>query len=175
VIISPAGGDQDEEPMKKWLTRARAALGLGLLWAVGGVAIAAVLELLDNVMPAARPLTRLVDMWPQTLAILGFLAGTLFGVVLGIAAARRRFGELSLPLFTALGAAAGLLLGLILGAPAPILGVLTCASALGGAGSLALARRAEARSQLGAGREVPEALPRESDAGGSARGRVSPP
>src|SRR5215203_431991 len=134
--------------MKNWLKRARAALGLGLLWAVGGVAIAGVLELLDNVMPAAHPLTRLVDMWPQTLAILGFLAGTLFGVALGIGAARRRFGELSMPLFTTLGAAAGLLLGMVLGAPVPILGVLTVASAIGGAGSLALARRAEARARL---------------------------
>jgi O-antigen/teichoic acid export membrane protein len=142
--------------MKKWLTRARAALGLGLLWAVGGVAIAAVLELLDNVMPAAHPLTRQVDMWPQLLAILGFLAGTLFGVILGIAAARRRFDELSLPLFTTLGAGAGLVLGLLLGAPVPVASMLTLASALGGAGSLALARRAERRELSGVGARVPE-------------------
>lgn len=142
--------------MRTWLKRARAALGLGLLWAVGGVAIAAVLELLDNVMPAAHPLTRLVDMWPQTLALLGFLSGTLFGAVLGIAASRRRFGELSMPLFTTLGAVAGLVLGIVLRAPAPILGVLTVASAVGGASSLALARRAERRELSGAGARVPE-------------------
>ncbi|HYD54031.1 MAG TPA: hypothetical protein VEA99_15460 [Gemmatimonadaceae bacterium] len=129
--------------MKKWLRRARGAIGLGLLWAVGGVGIAAVLELLDNVMPAAHPLTRLVDMWPQTLAILGFLAGTIFGIVLGVAGARRRFDELSVPWFTAWGALAGLSLGALLGAPAPIIGVVTVASALGGAASLALARRAQ--------------------------------
>ena len=123
----------------------------------------------EEEVSAAHPLTRLVDMWPQTLAILGFLAGTLFGVALGIAAARRRFGELSMPLFTTLGAAAGLLLGMVLGAPVPILGVLTVASAIGGAGSLALARRAEARAQLGAGGEMHHVLPGESDATRSAR------
>jgi hypothetical protein len=142
--------------MKKILKRARAALGLGLLWAVGGVAIAAVLELLDNIMPAAHPLTRLVDMWPQTLAILGFLAGTAFGVVLGIVGARRRFDQLSLPWLTACGAASGLVLGTLLGAPLPVIGVITAASAIGGAGSLALARTAERRQALGAWHDNPE-------------------
>lgn len=131
--------------MKQWVRRARGAIGLGLLWAVGGVAIAAVLELMDNITPAVHPLTRLVDMWPQTLAMVGFLCGTLFGVVLGIAGTRRRFEELSLPLFATLGALAGLALGTLLGAPALIVGVVTFMSAIGGAGSLVLARRAERR------------------------------
>ena len=134
--------------MKRWWQRLRGALGLGLLWAVGGLAIAGGLELLDNVLPAARPLTRLVDMWPQTLALLGFLAGVIFGMVLGIAAARRRFDQLSLPGLTAIGASAGLLLGVALGAPIPVVAVLTLASAIGGASTLALARRAERRAGL---------------------------
>jgi hypothetical protein len=138
-----------EVVMKKWLKRARAAVGLGLLWAVGGVGVAGVLELLDNITPAAHPLTRVVDMWPQLLAMLGFLAGTLFGIALGIVGARRRFDELSLPWLTACGAAAGLVLGLVLGAPLPVVGMLTLSSAIGGAGSLALARRAERRERLG--------------------------
>jgi hypothetical protein len=149
--------------MKKWLKRARGAVGMGLLWAVGGVAIAAVLELLDNVMPAAHPLTRQVDMWPQLLAILGFLAGTLFGVVLGIAGARRRFDQLSLPWLSACGALAGLLLGLLLGAPALVVGLLTAASAFGGAGSLALARMAERRALGAPTADRPALMHRERD------------
>jgi hypothetical protein len=148
--------------MRNWLKRARAALGLGLLWAVGGIGIAAVLELLDNVMPAAHPLTRLVDMWPQTLAILGFLAGTIFGVVLGIAGARRRFDQLSLPWLTACGAAAGLVLGVVLPVSLPVAGVITVASAIGGASSLELARWAERRERLGAAPEKQE-LPQPND------------
>ena len=134
--------------MRNLMRRARGVVGLGLLWAAGGLAIAFVLELADNITSAVHPLTRLVDMWPQTLAILGFLAGTLFGIVLGIAGMRRRFDELSVPLFTALGALAGLALGLALGAPAGIVGVVTIMSAIGGAGSLALARKAEHRDRL---------------------------
>lgn len=143
--------------MRSWMRRARGAIGLGLLWAVGGLGIAAALELLDNVAPAAHPLTRVVDMWPQTLAILGFLAGTLFGAVLGVAGARRGFDELSLPWLTACGAAAGLLLGTLLGAPAAVIALLTAVSAMGGAASLALARRAERRERLArpAARDLP--------------------
>jgi hypothetical protein len=89
-------------------------------------------------------------MWPQVLAILGLLAGTLFGVLLGIVGARRRFDELSLPWLSAGGAAAGLLLGVLLGAPALVIGMLTLASACGGALSLALARVAERRERVGA-------------------------
>jgi hypothetical protein len=140
-----------EVVMKKWWKRARATIGLGLLWALGGVGIAGVLELLDNISPAMHPLTRIVDMWPQVLAILGFLCGTLFGIVLGIASARRRFDELSLPWFAVWGALAGLSVGTLLGAPLPIVGVVTLMSAIGGAGSLTLARRAERRELIEAG------------------------
>ena len=136
--------------MGKWLKRGRAAVGLGLIWAVGGLGIAGVLELLDNINPVFHPVTRAVDMWPPVLAALGFLAGTLFGVLLGIVGARRRFDELSLPWLSASGAAAGLLLGIILGAPAAVIGMLAAASALGGGLSLTLARIAERRERIGA-------------------------
>jgi hypothetical protein len=52
-----------------------------------------------------------VNLWPQTLAIPRFLSGVVFSAVLWIAEGRRRFAELSLPRFTALGAVGGLLVG----------------------------------------------------------------
>jgi hypothetical protein len=36
---------------------------------------------------------RIADMWPQTLAILGFFKGVAFSVVLSLAERRRRFQE----------------------------------------------------------------------------------
>ena len=97
--------------MTQWARRVRGVLGMGLAWAIGGVGVAGVLETLDNVLPAAHPVTRLVDMWPQVLAILGFVAGVLFAIVLGAMARRRRFEEFSFTGFAALGALAGALLG----------------------------------------------------------------
>lgn len=95
--------------MREWLRRIRGALGMGLTWAVvwaivgGGV--------METVVDPHR---KILDMWPQTLAIPGFLSGVVFAVVLWISEGRRRFDELSLPRFTALGAMGGLLLGALL-------------------------------------------------------------
>ena len=152
--------------MQTWRRRIRGAIGLGLLWAAAGAGVGALIELIDNVLPAAHPLTRLVDMWPQTLAIPGFLGGVVFATVLGIAAGRRRFDELSLPRITAWGAVAGLLLGglaMALGAPAVFLGIMTLGSAIAAAGSLALARRADDRRSLDAGVDVPGVGPAEGE------------
>jgi hypothetical protein len=140
-----------------WLRRIRAALAMGLLWAAGGAAVGGFIELLDNVLPAAHPLTRLVDMWPQTLAIPSFVGGVVFATVLGIAGRRRRFDELSLPRFTAWGAVAGVLLGglaLSIGAPLAFIGITTLWCAVAAAGSLTLARRAERRELLVSGADV---------------------
>jgi hypothetical protein len=57
------------------------------------------------------PHGRILDMWPQTLAIPGFLGGVSFAALLSFAEGRRRFDELSLPRCTAWGAVVGLLLG----------------------------------------------------------------
>lgn len=139
--------------MSVWLRRVRAVVGMGLLWALGGIAVAGVLELLDNLTAAAHPVTRRVDMWPQTLAMLGFACGVLFAVLLGVRGRRRRFEEFTLAQFTAWGVAAGALLGsagMALGAGPLLLLVTTLLGALGGASSLALARTAERRGLLGA-------------------------
>lgn len=143
--------------MKRLLRRLRGVVGMGLLWAAGMAGVGGVIELLANVLPGGFPMAAAVDMWPQTLAIIGFIGGTLFAVVLGIAEGRRRFDELSLPRFTAWGAVAGLLLGLrpvLLGAPVFFLGVTTLGSAFAAACSLALARRADDRELLAAHADV---------------------
>jgi hypothetical protein len=142
--------------MPTWMKRVRATLGMGLLWAAGGMGVGGVIELLDNVLPGGLAMASRVDMWPQTLAIPGFIGGVLFAVVLMIAARVQRFDELSMPRFAAWGAVAGLALGVIamaIGAPVMFLGIMSLAGTVAGAGSLLIARRASS----------PAALPRADD------------
>jgi O-antigen/teichoic acid export membrane protein len=143
--------------MSQALRRVRGAVGMGLVWAIGGAGVGGLIELLDNVVPAAHGFTRQVDMWPQVLAIPSFMLGVLFAVVLGIVGARRRFDQLSVPQFAGWGAMAGLLLGLwpvSNGAPIYALAITSLWSAIAAASSLALARRAEDRELLAAGEGV---------------------
>jgi hypothetical protein len=133
---------------------------MGLAWAIAGATVGGVFEAIDNVLPGALPFIARIDMWPQTLAIPGFLGGVVFSVVLAIAGSRRRFRELSLPRFAAWGAVAGLLLGglaVAAGAPVLFIGITTLFSATAAAGSLALARMAEKRELLDAGEDAAEA------------------
>ena len=142
--------------MKKLLRRLRGAVGMGFVWALGGVAVGGVIELLANIFPG-MPIASAVDMWPQLLGMVGFLGGGIFATVLGIAGRRRRFDELSLPGFTILGAVAGLVLGIVtvaLGAGVPFVALTTLLSAVGAASSLALARKAEKRELRGADQNV---------------------
>jgi hypothetical protein len=140
---------------------------MGLLWAAGGMGVGGLIEAADNVVPGGLQAVHVVDMWPQTLAIPSFLGGVVFAVVLGIAGARRRFDELSLPQFAAWGAVAGLLLGglaVSIGAPVFFAGITTLWSAAAAAGSLALARRAQDRELLAAGADPGEAGLTEAEA-----------
>jgi len=102
----------------------------------------------------------------------GFIGGVVFSGVLGIAAGRRRFDELSLPRFAAWGSVAGLLLGVLpftilavgaagVGLPLWLLGVVTMGStallgAVSASATLALARMSEDRALLDAGADVAE-------------------
>jgi hypothetical protein len=150
----------------KWLRRARGVLGMGLLWAAGGAGVGGLIELLDNVLPGGFPMASAVDMWPQTLAIPGFVGGVVFAVVLGIAGSRRRFDELSLPAFAAWGAVAGLLLGALatsIGAPMVFIAITTLASAFAASGSLLLARMAEGHGRLDVGADVDALAPAEDE------------
>ena len=141
--------------MTRWLRRIRAAVVMGLIWAVGWGFIGGLMEIVD-------PHGRILDMWPQTLAIPGFLGGAVFSLVLWLAEGRRRFDELSLPRFTAWGAVAGVSLGgLVVGVAGVsslfgagvIIGLATLLSTGSAAGSLALARMGEKRELLDAGSE----------------------
>ena len=137
--------DTTEAAVAQWGRRIRGTIVMGLLWAAGGAGIGGVIELIDNVRPGTLSFTARVDMWPQTLAIPGFLGGLLFATVLMIAGRQYRFDQLSMPRFTAWGAVAGLALGglaMTIGAPLTFVGITTLAGALAAAGSLQLARRA---------------------------------
>ena len=154
--------------MNKWLRRIRGALGMALTWALGGALLGFGIELIHNVWP--NPLGSMVDIWPAVLAYPAFVGGLAFSAVLGIAGRRRRFDELSLPGFAALGAVGGVLVSLVPGALvglgiatpnvpvwqiiAALLGPLTLGGAAAAAGTLALARMSEDRALLDAGEDV---------------------
>jgi uncharacterized membrane protein YjfL (UPF0719 family) len=154
--------------MQEWRRRVRGALGLALTWAVGGAFLGFAIEMVHNVWP--NPLGSLVDIWPAALGYPAFFGGLAFSAVLGIAARRRRFDELSLPKFAAWGAVGGLLVSLIpaamvtvglasLNVPvwqitAALAGPLILGTAVAAAGSLALARMAEDRVLRNASRDL---------------------
>jgi hypothetical protein len=102
--------------MNKWTRRIRGALGTGLTWAAGwalvGVLIGVTSVLLPD-LPFWKPFFEVFDAPLPALAVPGFFGGALFSIVLGIAGRHRRFDELSLPRFAALGAVGGLMLSLL--------------------------------------------------------------
>lgn len=150
--------------MKKWLKRIRAAVTMGLLWAVPWAVIAVLIGMVVD------PDESMDEMWFLIGAYPGFLGGVLFSIVLAIAERRRNLNELSVRRFGAWGAAAGLVIGVLpflLGTPAAhvdvarlatvVIGSFTLMSAASAAGSLALARRGEARELLDAGGDAGDA------------------
>ena len=155
--------------MSSWLRRIRAAVGIGLIWAVGGALVGFGIEVIHNVWP--NPLGALVDIWPA-LAYPAFFGGVVFSTVLGIAGRRRRFDELSLPRVAAWGALGGLLVSLFPAAmvavglatanvdvwqfTAVIVGPTSLLGAVSASGSLMLARMAEDRELLDASADVAE-------------------
>jgi hypothetical protein len=150
----------------KWLRRIRGALGMGLTWAVAWAPIGVLIGMIVD------PTGAMDEPWVAVGAYPGFIGGVVFSVVLGIAAGRRRFDELSLPRFAAWGAVAGLLLGVLpftilgvgaagAGLPLWLLGVVTMGStallaAASASATLALARISEDRVLLDAGADVAE-------------------
>jgi hypothetical protein len=150
--------------MMRFLKRLRGALGMGLTWAVAWAVIGG--GVMEGIVD---PDGRILDMWPQTLAIPGFVGGVLFSGMLWVSAGRRRFEELSLSRFGILGGATGAVLGALavalglaagalplwlrvaaIAAPATVLG------AVSAAGTLALARRAGQRTAVSAGEPSPD-------------------
>lgn len=147
--------------MKKWLRRVRAAIGMGLTWAVGWAAVGFLIELIQELVPGWNG--ALVDIWPAALAVPAFLGGVVFSGVLAVTGGRRRFDQMSLPGFAGWGALGGLLVSAAILALAGVspqslfaAGVVTLLCAGSAAGSLALARTAEERELLDASEEVAE-------------------
>lgn len=150
---------------------------MGLTWAIGW-AIAGVLIGVSSILLPGLPWDSFFEVFDAplpALAVPGFFAGVFFSIVLGIAARRRKFSELSLPRFAAWGAVGGLLLILFPFALvavglasregsdvgtwqiiAAIGGPFILLSALSASGSLVLARRAENRALLEARHDVAE-------------------
>lgn len=164
--------------MNRWLRRLRGALGMGFTWAIGWAVVGG--TIMEGFVDRNG---EILDMWPQTLAVPGFLLGVVFSMVLWASERRRRFDELSIGRTTALGALGGAILGAILLAAgifpavpfvlrvAMVVGPLTALSAASAAGSLAMARFGEDRSLLRTGTgdepqlptaEEPMRLPREN-------------
>lgn len=159
--------------MRKWLRRLRGALGMGLTWAIAGAFLGFMMEFVD-------PTGEIIDIWPAALAYPGFLGGVAFSAVLGTAGRHRRFDELSLPRFAGWGAVGGLLVSLIPAAlvglglastsvpvwqiTAVLAGPFSLGSAIAAAGSLALARLADAPEALDAGAGVAEVEPAAGEA-----------
>jgi O-antigen/teichoic acid export membrane protein len=95
------------------MRRVRGALGMGLVWAIGAGMIGGLIELLDN-LGVGWGWIGGVDMWPQTLAIPGFLCGVSFSILLGIIARHRRIEQLSVPGVAGLGAIGGALIAALI-------------------------------------------------------------
>lgn len=124
------------------LKRIRAAIGVGLTWAVAWFAAGMLVLLIVGVGAADVP-------FPLFFGFLGFLAGVTFSTILGVLGRRRRFDTMSLPRFAGWGALGGIvvcaIVSLVAGpgaflAAAPIVAL---AGAISAAGTLVLARRAE--------------------------------
>jgi hypothetical protein len=139
--------------MKKWLPRIRAAFVTGLTWGVAWFGAGMVLLLIVGFGAADVP-------FPLGFGLLGFLAGTVFSGVLGIAERGRRVEQMSLPRFALWGAVGGLLfagvfvtvVGLAGAASLDLLvmgPIFALAGAGSAAGSLALARLGKDRESLG--------------------------
>jgi hypothetical protein len=127
---------------------------MGMVWALAwGVIGGGIMEGIVD------PHGRLLDMWPQTLALPGFISGVAFSLLLWLAEGRRRFDELSHGRFAAYGAVVGLTLGglALLAGFAPrldlwarvalALGPLTLVTTASAAGTLAMARLAARRER----------------------------
>ena len=153
--------------MKKWLKRIRGAIGMGLTWAAAWFGVGALIEVVTMVLGISSVMAVLE--LAAAFAIVGFLGGAAFSVVLGIAEGRRRFDEMSLPRFAGWGAVGGFLImvlvwvvitsGLRVTLPFVLVaGVVGALGALMGAGSaagsLALARKADDRELLEHGADV---------------------
>ena len=140
--------------MKDLLRRFRGALGNALTWAAGWSIAGAAIGLL-NVLVAGAPLSVVIFPFAYSWAKMGFLGGTLFSIVLGIAEGRTRLDQMSIPRIAAWGGIGALLfatpIAIGLGLTTEMLVGLPFVVLLGAgsaAGSLVIARAAQDRELL---------------------------
>jgi peptidoglycan/LPS O-acetylase OafA/YrhL len=122
---------------------------MGLLWAVGWAILGG--GVMEGIFDRDGAI---LDMWPQTLGMAGFIGGLAFSMLLLVAGSRRRFDELSYVGLGGLGVAAGVILGgfmMTTGAGLMVMVPMVVLCAASACGSLALARKAEKRELLDAG------------------------
>jgi hypothetical protein len=142
--------------MQTWSRRIRAALGIAFVWGIAGSFAGFI---------AARVVGVVSDVPPALiLAPLAAATGLIFSAVLSLRTRSRGFDQLSFGRMSLWGASSGLALGAVIGVGALVRGAgflgdfllfgpfLAALGAAGGAGTLALARRAERRELP---REVP--------------------
>ena len=134
--------------MPTWLRRTRAALTVGLIWALTWAPVGVLVGLVVD------PHGRLDEPWLLIFAYPGFAGGVLFAIILARRAARRTVADLSLPQMAGWGGMAGLIVGslpFLIGTPTgrvelallytAVAGTTAALSAVSAAASIAVAQR----------------------------------
>jgi hypothetical protein len=156
--------------MPKWLRRIRGAVGMGLTWAIAWAMVGLLIGVVSLLLPGL-PWDRFFEVFDAplpALAVPGFVGGAIFSVVLGFVARRRRFSELSLPIFAVCGALGGLLLAQIpntmvmLGLGTPAAGANLWRLTMMASGPFALLGAASACTTLMIARKVEDVAPSEA-------------
>ena len=147
--------------MQSWLQRVRGAIGIGATWALGWAPIGAITGWVTATLVDFPPIVVAAN-YATMFGVMGFLGGAIFSTVVRLADGHRSFDQLSLPRFVGWGAVGGLVLGglavlaSLLGAGltslgAVIVGATTLLGAGSAAGTLVVARAANAHPVLGEG------------------------
>lgn len=136
--------------MNAWLRRLRGALGIGVtwagLWTAVGLGLAGALRILR---PADFDPGEGLGVILPVLALVGFLSGLGFALLLSLSERKRTAGELSLPRVALWGLLGSAAIPLLLGTDGTM-GVLTgLLGAVFASGTVAVARRQELRAPRG--------------------------
>jgi drug/metabolite transporter (DMT)-like permease len=99
----------------QWVRRLRGAISMGLTWAFGWACIGLLIGVSSRLFPGAiwDRFFEVFDAPLPAMGVPGFIGGAMFSLVLGVAARRRRFDELSIRRVALWGALGGLLVGLV--------------------------------------------------------------
>ena len=150
--------------MKSWLRRIRGAIGVGLTWAAGWGLAGGLIWLVRTFSEFGIDVAVFLG---AQYALIGFLGGVTFSVILRLTARRTRFDQLRIPTFAGWGGLGGLLIGAVYlaqlwtfygggpdAATLEFLAITTLFGAGSAGGSLALARLADDGRLLEQGQEA---------------------